>query len=858
MPSIESVVFKVAVEVSDQLSSRLSEMTDLPRAADASAATDALFTDLSRADLQALQTYLDSHGFATVVAQKRLGNIAGKASKDQLREGLRLAGVSDHSSRVVDTLHDVMIAVCQELRPHYEDIGIRVNRTDLYTSATSNSVMLRRLRSSARIHTFVARMRDQVGALHSKIRMPHIGVSRSVRYDQLYVQPILKSPYVLSQYIFRLGAPGERVLVLGDPGAGKSTLAAKFAHDVAADGTGRVPFLLVLREFATSFNEGGRDLLHYLEKLCQAPYNVPPPRDGVEYLLRTGQAVVILDGLDELVQTELRRRVVSLVEGFAHLYPLVPILVTARKVGYEDAPLNTDLFVQSQIEEFDDDQVADYVTRWFKLDEGTSPAEQDQLIASFVKDSEQIRELRSNALMLTLLCAMYSSDRYLPHNLAQVYERCALMLFEQWDSKSGIDLPIKFRGRLRGAVQHLAWRMFSAAESGKPQTRTRVINALAQYLDGKVDDHDESVAMAEEFLSHCTGRAWILADVGATESEPQFGFTHRTFLEYFAAEYLVRTHRTADALWAVLKPNVEQWDVVAQIVLQLFDRNFEGGADELLAEALSNGGLGFASRALHHVAPSERIVRSIVTAALDQFVSVPLSARAGDGSLDSVAADLPLAECLGDSSPMNRHVIERTVVERLEAMISKGVVSATLAIDTMTDIASVTGDNVWNMVQRDLALRYSEKLWDLRSLTPWAIWSTDNSWALKAAIDHAGVTALYGGCEVIGTYYPCAAEELVMKAESTFSVTEADSIAAILTAQPTPWMSQNRFLESSWRSELLEHTDRLRMMLSLPRLEMLGRRELLDSWHNTDVVEPVREFLLAWERGEISVLAQDQ
>ena len=56
---------------------------------------------------------------------------------------------------------------------------------------------------------------------------------------------------------------------------------------------------VITPKFATSFDEGGRDLPHYLEKLCQAPYNVKPPRDGVEYLLRTGRAVVILDGLDE-------------------------------------------------------------------------------------------------------------------------------------------------------------------------------------------------------------------------------------------------------------------------------------------------------------------------------------------------------------------------------------------------------------------------------------------------------------------------------------------------------------------------------------------------------------------------------
>ncbi|WP_112263657.1 NACHT domain-containing protein [Lentzea terrae] len=856
MPSIESAVIRVVAEVSGRLAPQLTDEVEIRRASASTAATEALLRDFRRADTEALEAYLDSPDFATVVAQHRVGSVGGKVVKDQLYQGLRLAGLSDDLlTRTAEVVHDVMVAAGQEAAPQFGGASAKIDRSDLYTAAASNSAMLKRLKSATRIHAFAARMRDQVVALHNRIRLPHVGVSRSVRYDQLYVEPTLASPFVI-----KLGAPGERVLVQGDPGAGKSTLAAKFAHDIATEDSGRVPFLLVLREFTTSFDEGGRDLLHYLEKLCQAPYNVKPPRDGVEYLLRTGRAVVILDGLDELVQTELRRRVVALVEGFAHLYPLVPILVTARKIGYEDAPLSTDLFIPSHIAEFSNNQVTKYVTRWFELDEATSPAESAHLTRSFLWDSVQIPELRSNPLLLTLLCAMYSSDRYLPQNLAQVYERCALMLFEQWDSKRGIALSLRFHGRLRGAVQRLAWQMFNAAKSGNPLPRTRIVNILARYLDTKLDDHDESVAMAEEFLAFCTGRAWILTDVGATESEPQFGFTHRTFLEYFAAEYLVRTHRTAAELWSALRPNIDQWDVVAQIVLQLYDRNVEGGVDELLNEALAQGGLGFAARSLHHVHPSHRTVRAIATAAVDESVLVPLDLRL-ENQGDSIDADVSLVACMHGASAANLSIIEQTVPSRLSELIERGEPGAALVLECMVD-PEVFYDDRWPEIQRDLCFRYRTRLIELQTTVSWAgRLSLAEPKILHDLIRRFGAHVLYTRCWFHDRSRNSIADVLLESHEQLPPSAATDAIAITMTSLPTPWIDdylQVRHISIYARST--PGNDSLRMLLALPLLEYDDHdRAVFEPWPDHDSVPaPVGEFLERWKRGEVSVTLSGQ
>ncbi|KOV80067.1 hypothetical protein ADL03_34320 [Nocardia sp. NRRL S-836] len=870
MPSVESTISRIVVNVSRQLAPSLEVNPRIRCSGISRAATEQLLDELGH-EAGTLLEYLRSPDFAVLIAQLRVRPTATEAVTRQLREGLRLAGLPEHlRTRTVGVVREVLDAACREALWLFHRPSARILPNDVAVSATGASRVLAQLESLTECHDFAARMRSQVVALHSRIRLPHIGVSRAVRYEELYVRPSIRT------HPGPFGAPGDRRVVLGDPGAGKSTFAAKFAHDIASDGSGRVPFLLVLREFTATFDEGGRDLVHYLEMLCQAPYNTKPPQDAVDYLLRSGRAVVVLDGLDEVVRTELRRRVVKLVEGFAHTYPLVPILVTARRIGYGEAPLPDELFTTARILDFGEQEVKAYVERWFVLDEATSPAERQRLVTSFMEDSSQIPDLRSNPLLLTLLCAMYSSDRYLPRNLAQVYERCALMLFEQWDAKRGIPLPMNFHGRLRGAVQHLAWKVFTAPEPGQAQSRTTIVQTLTSYLESILDDHDESTATAEEFLEFCTGRAWILTDVGATRFEPQFGFTHRTFLEYFAAEHLVRSHRTAKDLWSALGPNIAQWEVVAQIALQLHDRNVAGGADELLAEALDHGGLDFAARSLHYVHPRTRTVKAIAAAAVNRSVGVRGRVTIARADLSDI--DDALYNCLHTASPANLRVIETAVADELGRHIREHAVSAAVVLANLVRGAT-SEDTRWAAVQRELVARHREDLVQVWNTSPWGaavLFAQPES--LERLVRRFGVAAMY----VRGTFHrdthPSAAQNLLYPHTLPFADSAADTIADTIAEQPVPWAPATTFAESDvFLNTCAGRTDSLRLMLALPYLELLdtyrasgtcgpvhtmlmngrmeasSRADALRWLDKAELTAAVRTFIGRWLRDEISV-----
>ena len=63
-------------------------------------------------------------------------------------------------------------------------------------------------------------------------------------------------------------------------------------------------------------------------------------------------------------------------------------------------------------------------------------------------------------------------------------------------------------------------------------------------------------------------------------------FFQATFLEYFTAAHLVRIYPIPEKLKDILLPKIlkREWDVVAQLAIQMQNKNVEGAGDVLLEE----------------------------------------------------------------------------------------------------------------------------------------------------------------------------------------------------------------------------------------------------------------------------------
>ena len=527
---------------------------------------------------------------------------------------------------------------------------------------------------------FLTRYRAHVLDQHGKLEPPDFERRRrvpiadiyvpTVIYEEDYAERIRLTPDAEppSLAVWELAGRLDRTVLLGDPGGGKTTASTVLMHYFASDTARRTPFLVTLRSFASE-DPPARSVVGFIEHELETLYQCPAPPGLVDLLLLTGRAVVLFDGLDELLDTVRRADVSMRVERFCAEYPLAPVLVTSRVVGYDQARLDDSQFSCYRLGGFRDEDVAEYAGKWFGLDEGLRPNDAD----AFITESESVPDLRSNPLLLSLMCILYRGEGSLPRNRAEVYEQCANLLFRRWDARRRIHQELRAGHLLEPALRHLAWWLFTRADAQTAVTERELVAAATEFLHGRgFESLDAAREAAREFVEFSRGRMWVFSDQGTTASgEKLYAFTHRTFLEYFAAAQLAYDSDTPEKLARTLAPRVArgEWAVVGELAVQIKDSTSREGAtriyDLLLNERRKrhikgrSNVLQFLARTLRSVDPSPEVIRRLTRQTVDFLQS---------GDHDAASSYLPLSWLLA-SCDRTLGIVDEEIVSRIDAMV---------------------------------------------------------------------------------------------------------------------------------------------------------------------------------------------
>ncbi|MBM7081895.1 HEAT repeat domain-containing protein [Micromonospora humidisoli] len=351
-----------------------------------------------------------------------------------------------------------------------------------------------------------------------------------------------------------VGDPARRMIVLlGDPGSGKSAVARYLALVLAgvcaeprlAALDGYLPVLIELRSYATHRGDGRCDgLLDYVGHSQQKGLTGLDQKALESYLRRGGRALFLFDGLDEVFDPAQREEVAAQIATFANEYPGVLTVVTSRGAGYLRQTFANAGFDHFTIEDLDDGQIARFLDNWYRyvMANGAQAERQRRQLLDVVRNSRAIHEIAGNPLLLILM-AIVGRGHPLPRNRRRLYAHVTDVLISEWDvtkqlRESHGEVPALNLDAKRRLLRQLAFRM-QFRESGLAGNCIETDELALIFRDHLVTfysfGNERALAMAHSMIDRLRQRSFILERYGLR----LFGFVHRAFLEFFCAEEIV-------------------------------------------------------------------------------------------------------------------------------------------------------------------------------------------------------------------------------------------------------------------------------------------------------------------------------
>ena len=381
-----------------------------------------------------------------------------------------------------------------------------------------------------------------------------------------------------------------RLVVLGDPGSGKSMLLQYLLLNWAESNTSSpsaapLPLLIELREFARARHDKSVDsFLGFLNQGAGVPWHLD--ESELQRWLKNQPTLVLFDGLDEVFDPDLRREISTAIHRFADEYRQARIVVTSRVIGFQHQAWRDQGFRHVMLQELDDAQIDDFLNRWHRAvyEDSAKGAEKQALLSRAIQDSRAIRQLAGNPLLLTMM-AILNRTQDLPRDRSELYEQCARLLLHRWkvelaftgDSeleKASLDYKDK-----RGLLLRVARRMQSSERGlgGNLIDEGSLEAALAEGLTGFPNLRPARAARA--LIEQLRGRNFMLSSVGGKH----YGFVHRTFLEYFcASDIRDRFEKEQSLTIEQLKCEIfgrwtdETWHEVLRLLAGMLDARFVG------------------------------------------------------------------------------------------------------------------------------------------------------------------------------------------------------------------------------------------------------------------------------------------
>ncbi len=398
-------------------------------------------------------------------------------------------------------------------------------------------------------------------------------------------------------------AKSSRLIILGDPGAGKSTMMQYLAFQTASVLAGktekhsefpkRFPILIRLNKFHDIANwPASKDLLAAIKGEIEANLAKAIPSDFLEKKLEQGKCLILLDAFDELASGQARQLLAEKVKNFVALYPDNQFIVTSRITGYNNQLAAAGFEAPFTIQKLTADHIRSFVHKWYEhiarlqsydQDENAKAylrkeyAQRGQALLEIIFKNERISQLAINPMLLSLITLVHYVRRAkLPDQRHLLYQECIDLLVEHWEATKDVGAPILqdlSAKEKKQILQCLAWYMHEhhLKSIAKIDLIDGILRETCREIGGeKIKDGD-----LESFLRAIEERTGLLVEKGFNDQDqPELSFSHLTFQEYFTALELFSSHKDEDGvfhlIWQKIATDSEWWQEVGLLALSQF------------------------------------------------------------------------------------------------------------------------------------------------------------------------------------------------------------------------------------------------------------------------------------------------
>ena len=467
----------------------------------------------------------------------------------------------------------------------------------------------------------------------------------------------------------------QALIILGDPGSGKSTTVKRLALGLAQSKSAPLPIVLPLNAYSKELSKNDISFEDYLPHYFHAKRG-QLDKKLLKALFTEGlsqqKVVILMDGLDEVGDN--RGKVVEQVENFVRAWIPDPeskqksgnrMVVTSRFVGYRDYPLKDPRWKTVALNDWNEEEIG----RFFKAftlaselawsgGEGQqnvhdAAKEEYEYLKQVISRNKGIRRLSGNPLLASLLVLIKRQGVTLPHRRVELYDLYMTTLLRSWNRSRSLDKQpigpeIDF-----SSTQRLLAKLALHLRETNPQSGLISEDEIHDYLLKYYQDDDYTRSEADEKSKVFLDSVHTYSNLLIEKGHRQFGFIHLTFEEYLAGFGLALERETVlcKKFPKYLK-QPEHWKETLLLSLGAMSvvKTDQEKANGILEDLLEDGKEGspefilFAGEALNDVGASvlgNRMTRQIQTALQDLMTQnkAKLAKRATAGRLLSESGD---------------------------------------------------------------------------------------------------------------------------------------------------------------------------------------------------------------------------